>query len=292
MITNGRRFCVLLAVACLALAMSAQAGSTFNGAADYQVDNYGYYYMVTGGLFPTGTTPNGSSASGGTFRYITDDPAWGYTTGAWQKDGWFASNASFALTLRNEGAIVYNNNGIETGTYGDYYDATAQGLASADTPGLYRGYSSSNNYDFVYAGYFLVEEPTTITQITGYYDENSGFDSDNPLIQYRMNIWSNVDGDLLPTDTGSFTGDVFSSDTTSGTFTWGDTGVDRVFGTDYGSITDDIYYLTYTLDTPITLEPGIYWFSHDAAIIPAPGALLLAGLGTGLARWLRRRRTI
>lgn len=269
------------------------ASTTFDGQADNEYDIYGYYYAITGGLFPTGTIPNGDNASGGTFRYIIDDPGWGpYTLDTWLKDDWFPQNASLALTLKNGTNIVYNNNGIETGTYGNYYDATAQGLPSASTPGLYRGYAMSNNYDWVYAGYFLVTEETTVDQLIGYFDENSGFDRNNPLIQYRMNIWSNVTGDLLPVNTGSFTGDVFSSDYVPGTFSWGDSGVDRVFGADYGSITDDIFYLKYTLDNPLTLDPGIYWFSHDASFIPAPGAILLGSIGAGLVSWLRRRRTL
>lgn len=278
---------VLLVVQCGGLANA----DVFNGHSEYEIDSYGYYYAITGGLFPTGNIPNGDNASGGTFRYILDAPEWNtwygpssaYDLGYWHKDDWFPQNASIALTLENGATIVYNNNGIEDGTYGNYYNATAQGLPSASTPGLYRGYSMSNNYDWIYAGYFKIEESTTLNQIIGYFDENAGFDRNNPVVQYRMNIWSNVTGDLLPVNTGSFTGDVFSSDYVSGTFSWGDTGVDRVFGTDYGSITDDIFYLKCTLDIPMTLAPGEYWFSHDATVVPVPAAVLLGMLGLGAA---------
>lgn len=283
-----RRACFVLAALMVFCALPVMADTTFNGQAEFQEDGYGYYYIVTGGKFPTGNTPNGDNGSGGTFRYLTDDSAWGaYTLGVWHKDDWFPQNAGFALTLKSGGSTVYDNNGIEDGTYGDYYNATAQGLLSTSTPGLYRGYSMSNNYDWIYAGYFKLEQSTTIDTLIGYFDENSGFDRNAPYWKYRMNIWSNVSGDLLPVNTGSFAGDIFSSDTTAGTFSTSDTGVDRVFGTDYNSMTDDIFRLTYSLDTPITLAAGEYWFSHDAALHPIPepvffqfGALMgLSGLG-------------
>ena len=72
--------------------------------------------------------------------------------------------------------------------------------------------------------------------------------------------------------------------------TTSDTGVDRVFGTDYGSIHDDIFRLTFTLDSPVVLPAGEYFFSHDATIIPEPLTMLgvFAGV-TGLAGYVRRR---
>lgn len=269
------------------------AAVVFNGGPENEIDALGYYYVITGGKFPTGTTPNGDNASGGTFRYITDDPAWGYPIDVWHKDDWFAENASVAVTLKNGATTVYDNNGIEDGTYGTYYDAT--GLSkSASKPGLYRGYSMSNNYDWIYAGYLKLTSETTITQLIGYFDENSGFDRNSPLVQYRMNIWSNIVDDLLPTNTGSFRGDIFSSDTTAGVFATSDSGVDRIFGDDYSNVHDDIFRLTYTLATPLVLPAGEYWFSHDATVTPEPASVVVWSMLTiavAGATWWRRRKT-
>jgi len=268
----------------------AADGAAFNGVSDYGIDTVGYYYAITGGKFPTGTTPNGDNASGGTFRFVTDDPvSWGRPvaqSGVWQKDDWFPQNAGLALTLKNGASLVYDNNGIEDNTYGNYYDAT--GLAqSASKPGLYRGYCMSNNWDWIYAGYFKLETETTVTELIGYFDENSGFDRNAPYVSYRMNIWSNVSGDLLPVSTGGFDGDVFCSDSVSGTFATSDTGVDRIFGDDYGNMHDDIFRLSFVPDQALVLQPGIYWFSHDA-VIPEPATLLLLGLGGLLVRKFKK----
>ncbi len=290
---NILQLCVMVIVG---LACTNALAIGMDGQADYMRDDLGYYYMMTGGKFPTGTTPNGDNASGGTFRFLLDDSIWGsYPLGTWNKDDWFPENASFAVTLENGGSIVYDNNGIEDGTYGDYYDATGL-AASADKPGLYRGYSMSNNYDWIYAGYLLLEEETTFDTIIGYYDENSGFDSDSPYIRYDMNIWSAYQDDpvgnpnsWMPTIDG-FTGDAFAAESTPGTFAWSYTGVDRIFGDDYGNAHDEIWRLEYTLDTPMTLPAGVYFFSHDAEIVPEPAScLLLVGMAVGAMALMRRR---
>ena len=55
--------------------------AVFNGSADFASNAYGYYAMLTGGLFPTCQADagyNGNNASGGTLRFIHDDPAGGY----------------------------------------------------------------------------------------------------------------------------------------------------------------------------------------------------------------------
>ncbi len=295
-----------ISIAALACLVSTAFASEFNGQSDHQRDDLGYYYMMTGGLFPTGTTPNGDNASGGTFRFLTDSPDWGsYPMGTWNKDDWFPDNASYAVTLKNSGSIVYDNNGIETGNHGTYYDAQVDPgpatnanpkdqVTSADKPGLYRGYSMSNNFDWIYAGYFKLTEDTTIDTVIGYYDENSGFDSSSPLIQFDMNIWSAVQDNpagnpnsWMPS-VASFTGDVLSAKSTPGTLAWSDTGVDRIFGDDFSNAHDDIFRLTFALDTPMTLPAGTYFFSHDAEIIPEPATCTLLGLA-GLALLHRRR---
>lgn len=67
---------VLVSIAIFGFSNSLYAGP-FNGVADNEVDALGYYYIITGGKFPTGPIPNGDNASGGTFRYLLDDPGWG-----------------------------------------------------------------------------------------------------------------------------------------------------------------------------------------------------------------------
>ena len=284
----------LIYIVILCVWISPLWADPFDQQADNQREDLGYYYAITGGKFPNGQTVNGLKTTGGSMAFIFDAPDWqdwgyNYALDVWHKDGWFAETAGIALTMKSLGTTIFDNFNNDTG---DFYICPPGGQESGDTPGLYRGYCMSNNYDWIYAGYLKLNEETTIDQITGYFDETSGFDANNPIITYRMNLWSNLDVDkgtyIQKTPAvASFTGDVMSSDYISGTFSWGDSGFDRVFGDDYGNITDDILYLTYTLDTPIVLPPGEYWFGHDA-YIPEPATICLLGLG-GLSL-LRRKR--
>lgn len=279
----GIRWTAAVAATLMVMAVSAAAYPAFNGQGDLETAAYGYYYTVSGGLFPGGQTINGDNASGGTIRFVTDDPAWGYPIDAWQKDDWYAGNSGIALTLRNGSATVFDNNGIDSGTFPTGFYTYNSSTFPGSGAGVVVAYSMSNVWDWIYAGYFNLASATTITSLEGYFvfsgDPNDGltgpFDPNDPALRYHMNIWSNIAGNLLPVNTGGFTGDVFSSLTTPGTFTWADTGYDRTGS----SSQQHIYRLTYTLNAPFTLQPGTYWFSHDVSVVPEPGTLALLGLG-------------
>ncbi|MCK8602622.1 hypothetical protein [Desulfoferrobacter suflitae] len=254
----------------------------FNQRGDNQTDSLGYYYGITGGLFPTGATPNGDNATGGTFRYLLDDPDWGaYPLNQWNKDDWFPENAGLALTLKYGDTVIYDNNGIEDGSGAGLYDYSN---SPNYFPLLYRGYCMVNNFDWIYATYFKLENETTFDTIIGYFDPTAAtdqndpsityqFDPNSPSIGYHMSIWTAYKDmpetspeSWLPT-VPSFTGDAFDSLLYHGTFSVSETGVNRVFPSGMQRAPDPIWRLVYKLDWPITLPAGVYFFSHNAVVL-------------------------
>lgn len=231
----------------------------------------GFYYLLSGGKFPNGQTKNAIPGPGSAvvFRHLTEE--------VWLDDGFeqwtfnsqlgpqFEATSGLALTLKDGGAIVYDNNGIEDGSCGDYYDNSSGAVPDGEKPGLYEWFSMSNNFDAIFATYFSLSEATTFDGIIGYFDGNGRaelrFDPGNVYNRFRVNIWSNAGGDMPATS--SFTGDVLSSDTTAGTFEYSATDVRRVFS---DGASDEIFRLVFTLEEPVTLPAGEYWFSHDMAV--------------------------
>jgi len=250
--------------------VSAGAQAT-QGNISVPVEPNGFYWVVTAGKFVNGQTLNGVAGPGSAIAFSHDDAAsWGPNGHkAWTKQtGLGAAHracSGLALTLKSGATIVYDNNGIEDGTHGGYYDNRG-GVPDADKPGLWIAYSMSNNFNAVFAGYFRLAARTTFNQVIGYFDGNGNpelrFDPASIYNRYRMNIWSNASGDV-PTGPAGFTGNVFSSDRTAGKSAFSATGVNRVFR---DGASDPIYRLAYTLDAPFTLEAGEYWFSHDVAV--------------------------
>ena len=196
----------------------------------------GFYHALLGGKAVPGETLNGVSGSTSALAYQQSDvTTWG-TTGlnAWTNNTGlgspYAAVSGLAMTFLNGNTIVYDNNGIETNTYGNFYN-NANGPPNSQKPGLSDLFSMSNYFPLVFAGHFKLSQPATITTMIGYFDSlgllNLPFDPSNSYVKYRMNIWSNASGPL-PKTTGNFTGDVFSSDTTAGTFTFAGTGVNLI----------------------------------------------------------------
>ncbi len=245
----------------------------------------GFYYAVLGGKMPAGQTPNAVSGANSALAFRQADPvSWGPEgLNAWSKNTRLPSTYSvspgLALTLRNGATTVFDNNGIEDKSYGSFYDNTNGGDNSLK-PGLANVYSMSNYNAMVFSTYVKVTQPTTIGEIIGYFDAQPHqgvipFDPTNPYVRYRMNIWSSAPS-TVPKDTKNFVGDVVTSDTTPGTFAYSDTLADRIFtdpkATDpkLRNLPDRIWRISFKPATPITLQPGEYWFSHDAALGSEP----------------------
>ena len=273
------------------LAMKVKVGTeeSQNGVFVRTLPN-GYYWTITAGKTQNGLGLDGASGSNSAFAIRHDDQQqWG-TTGLrqWTKNtglpGAFNEAKGIALTLKNGAQIVFDNNGLETGSTGAYYDNRG-GVADGQKPGLLSMFANSVRRPLITAGAFRVTQATTVTEMIGYFEGPSflrafPFFPDNFFNRFRMNVWSNTTGNE-PRETGDFAGDIFSSDRTAGKFSYGSTGISRVF---QQGTSQEIYRLRYELNEPIVLQPGTYWFSHDVAVPklnanPAGAAMTVSGEG-------------
>jgi uncharacterized protein (TIGR03437 family) len=259
------------------------AGVTTQANATVQYRQLGFYYALLGSKFPNGQTRNGvSGATSALALRQSDSGTWGATgfnawTNTTPNGAQYSTASGLALTLYNNGTIVYDNNGLETGQFGSFYNNVGGG-ANSTKPGLSDYYSMSNYFPLIFAGYFKLTASTTITQLVGYFDpfgtQTLPLNTANPYVKYRMNIWSITAGGL-PKETGNFTGDIFSSDTVAGAFSY-DANYPLVQPLMISSVAGDvpkvIYHLKYTLAAPLTLPAGEYWFAHDVSVRQQPAA--------------------
>ncbi len=309
-----RRFVLagVLAMALAAFLCSFAAADVYdsytffwNGHLDNDTDYYGYYYCISAGALGSDYPPSPPDAITGRrpIVQIGDDPTWGPTYHRWSSAGTPGQDfiAGLALTMYDTANNrVYDNNGLDTAGTQAVIDFYAGG-----PPAQMISYSMVNNFDWVTAGYFHLEDDIEVKQIVGYFDEYGitqygsdiypDFSQDSPRIGYRMNIYSSAFRKVADETTtrlwpavDSFYGDVFSSDPAgTGSFSWSDTGYVRL---DEFNNAHSIYRLVFTLNEAITLHAGDYFFEHDAYVIPEPTTLTLVGLGLAGLGVLKRRR--
>jgi uncharacterized protein (TIGR03437 family) len=250
------------------------------------VRSNGLYWVVTGGKFVNGQfAQTGFPGKNSSLAFRHNNPtafgsngnnAWTQNTGLGIS---FRDVASLALTLKNGGNIVFDNNGIETGTVGAYYENMPGSAVLFNMSSLTSPTSPASTVRGMFSGYFRLQAATTVTQMIGYFEGpvnvSPAFDPANIYNTFHMNLFSNVTSSdffsISPKDTGGYTGDVFSSDTSPGAFTFATTGVDRV--TPDGTRIPT-YRLVYTLKTPMILPVGEYWFSHD---VSTPATQVVSG---------------
>jgi uncharacterized protein (TIGR03437 family) len=284
------------------LPLKVKVGNT-EGAQEISIpaEPNGIYWAITAGKFPNGQMLRSNKGSNGAIAHVHNDPETFTAEGfrQWTKNidrGQFgpvdfSPVSGLALTLKNGSTVVYDNNGIETGTAGDYYN-NKDGVVDTMKPSMWTYGSMTKNVDSVFAGYFRLTQRTTFDQIIGYFDGNGNtelwFDAGNEYNLWRMNIWSDRGG--MPSAPNGFVGDVFSSDRAAGKFSYSETEVPRIYK---DGVKDPNYRLVFTLERPMTLEAGEYWFSHDLSITPEAEAAMRSAMGskreTGMSVGVRVR---
>lgn len=208
----------------------AVAGTAFGQAFNGTSENYlpTFFYAATADQFVNGATLDGDT---GALYYTHDDaPFWNGFSGApggpnvWTKEVGFGSGVSgLAFDLSIGGTTVFSNNSIAEGDpNGNYLNGGANARGA---------YSMENNFDFVYAGYFALEQDTRFDSLSMFYYTGDPFNTGigwDPsfLTGWTWSIWS-VDQNGGPVNTGGFTGDVLSSDLLNAQIMLGDFSVSQ-----------------------------------------------------------------
>ena len=274
------------------ISVTSGAGTTQSNIT-LPVRGNGFYFVLTGGKSQNGQGLNGQSGNNSSLAFRHNNPSSFGPSGnnGWTKStglgGSYAAVAGIALTLKSGGTVVFDNNGIEAGAAGSYYASLPGSAVLFSMSTLASPTAPASTVKAIYSGYFKLASSTAVDQLTGYFEGPKNvsppFDPANIYNTFHMNIFSNQPPGgftfaSTPKETGSYMGDVFSSDSTAGTFSYAATGTNRT--TSDGTVVPT-YRLVYTLKTPITLAAGEYWFSHDVST-PASDAGRLTNSKPGL----------
>lgn len=240
----------------------------------------GFYHVV-----PTTPAVGGeildeaAKRTGGVIRVFALDDAWDLTKDQWLVYRSAEEPSGLAMTLWMDDSSVFENHQLERGALGKVHRVhlRPEGRPGSNNPGISTFYSMLNNFGLITAGMFHISEPVTFDVISGYFTTLDDFDPTSSRVRYRINIWSSkmVDGVPMPGQ-NTIEGDVFASDNLSGIFDVKELG-SSVLPEGLESVSR-VWRLSFRLEDPFTLNPGDYFFGHDAAIFDPVGGLLVSPL--------------
>jgi hypothetical protein len=280
---------LIFAVAILLLsvegASAAYTSYPFTGGPQYQWDDT-WYQAFLGKRTYAGATQQGQ------VWLISDDPAYGPPQQTWFSDSLNGGCQGLGFTLKKSGVVVFDNTGLAAGIDSDYQELVL-GVGNAN-----QYYSMANNYDSIVASGVSFDSNVEFDSITAYYGIDSYLpNSANSFPIYKMDVWKAIGGTGNPVNTNSFNGNFLSADSfaTPLDFNVSYTTFDRTFGPGGTGGSDEIWQVTYTLPSAMTLAAGQTYYFASSAAVPEPGSLALCGgiglLGlvrVGVRRWRKK----